>query len=102
LTRIFAGQHFSFDLTSGQHLGREVADFVLDNFLDPVAETQEDNNDKCEDVYLSIKRYDTEADDQRGVLLEDHPTYVRLGRDLSSLAPSLAFIYDADRYVRLD
>jgi PAP2 superfamily len=33
LSRIFAGQHFRFDLTTGQRLGREVADFVLDNFL---------------------------------------------------------------------
>src|SRR6266853_3553912 len=33
LSRIFAGQHFSFDLTTGQRLGREVADFVVDNFL---------------------------------------------------------------------
>jgi PAP2 superfamily. len=40
LSRVFAGQHFSFDLTSGQRLGREVAEFVVDNFLGPVAETQ--------------------------------------------------------------
>jgi hypothetical protein len=32
-SRIFAGQHFSFDLTTGDRLGREVAGFVLDNFL---------------------------------------------------------------------
>jgi hypothetical protein len=36
LSRIFAGQHFNFDLTTGQRLGREVGDFVLDNFLTPV------------------------------------------------------------------
>jgi len=36
LSRIFAGQHFRFDLTAGQRLGRDVADFVLDNFLTPV------------------------------------------------------------------
>ena len=35
LSRMFAGVHFQFDLTSGQRLGREVADFVLDNFLSP-------------------------------------------------------------------
>jgi hypothetical protein len=35
LSRIFAGQHFHFDLTSGQRLGREVAEFVFDNFLTP-------------------------------------------------------------------
>src|SRR6266705_1183142 len=35
LSRVFAGQHFRFDLTAGQRLGREVADFVTDNFLIP-------------------------------------------------------------------
>jgi len=35
LSRIFAGQHFHFDLTAGQRLGREVAEFVFDNFLTP-------------------------------------------------------------------
>jgi hypothetical protein len=34
-SRIFAGVHFQFDLTSGQRLGRQVADFVLENFLTP-------------------------------------------------------------------
>jgi hypothetical protein len=33
LSRIFAGAHFRFDLTTGQRLGRDVADFVVDNFL---------------------------------------------------------------------
>jgi len=33
LSRIFAGQHFRFDLTTGSRLGREVADSVIDNFL---------------------------------------------------------------------
>jgi hypothetical protein len=32
-SRIFAGQHFRNDLTSGHRLGRDVADFVLDHFL---------------------------------------------------------------------
>jgi hypothetical protein len=36
LSRIFAGVHFRSDLTAGQRLGREVADFVVDNFLTPV------------------------------------------------------------------
>jgi PAP2 superfamily protein len=35
LSRIFGGQHFRTDLTAGQRLGREVADFVEDNFLAP-------------------------------------------------------------------
>ena len=33
LSRIFAGVHFSFDLTTGQRLGSEVADFIIDHFL---------------------------------------------------------------------
>src|SRR6516164_3302668 len=33
LSRIFAGVHFLFDLTTGQRLGSDVADFVVDNFL---------------------------------------------------------------------
>jgi hypothetical protein len=36
LSRIFAGVHFRFDLTAGHELGREVADFVLDHFLNPL------------------------------------------------------------------
>jgi hypothetical protein len=36
LSRIFAGVHFRSDLTTGQRLGREIADFVVDNFLTPV------------------------------------------------------------------
>jgi len=36
LSRIFAGVHFRTDLTSGNRMGREVADFVVDNFLTPV------------------------------------------------------------------
>jgi hypothetical protein len=46
LSRIFAGQHFSFDLSSGHRLGREVADFVVDNFLRPRRGDAEDDNDK--------------------------------------------------------
>jgi hypothetical protein len=38
LSRIFAGVHFRSDLTSGRRLGREVTDFVVDNFLTPVHE----------------------------------------------------------------
>ena len=44
LSRIFAGQHFRFDLTTGQRLGREVADFVVDNFLTPVHRKDESND----------------------------------------------------------
>lgn len=38
LSRIFAGQHFRFDLAAGHRLGRETADFVVDNFLTNVHE----------------------------------------------------------------
>src|SRR3984893_16876782 len=33
LSRIFAGVHFLFDLTTGHRLGSDVADFAVDNFL---------------------------------------------------------------------
>jgi hypothetical protein len=33
LSRIFAGQHFRFDLNAGQLLGRRVADFALNHIL---------------------------------------------------------------------
>jgi PAP2 superfamily len=36
LSRIFAGVHFRPDLTAGQRLGEEIADFALDNVLTPV------------------------------------------------------------------
>jgi hypothetical protein len=45
LSRIFGGQHFRFDLTTGQRLGRDVADFVLDNFLIP-AHGKDESDDK--------------------------------------------------------
>jgi hypothetical protein len=45
LSRIFAGQHFRFDLTTGQRLGREVADFLLDNFFTPV-DRRDESDDK--------------------------------------------------------
>jgi hypothetical protein len=43
LSRIFAGVHFRSDLTTGQRLGREIADFVVDHFLTPVH--REDGSD---------------------------------------------------------
>jgi len=36
LSRIFAGVHFRSDLTTGQRLGRNIADFVVDHFLTPI------------------------------------------------------------------
>ena len=35
LSRVFAGQHFGFDLDAGERLGREVAETVTDRFLLP-------------------------------------------------------------------
>ncbi len=35
LSRIYAGQHFRFDLVAGQRLGTQIADYVLRNFLLP-------------------------------------------------------------------
>ncbi len=46
LSRIFAGVHFRSDLTAGQHLGRQVADFVLDNFLTPVHGRDDSDDDR--------------------------------------------------------
>ncbi len=46
LSRIFAGVHFRTDLTTGQRLGREVADFVLDNFLTPVHRRDDSDDEK--------------------------------------------------------
>jgi PAP2 superfamily len=45
LSRIFAGVHFRTDLTSGNRMGSEVADFVVDNFMTPVhgRDDSEDN-----------------------------------------------------------
>jgi hypothetical protein len=44
-SRIFAGVHFRSDLTTGQKLGREIADFVVDNFLTP-AHGRDDSDDE--------------------------------------------------------
>ncbi len=44
LSRIFAGVHFRSDLTTGQRLGLEVADFVADNFFTPV-QGRDDSDD---------------------------------------------------------
>ena len=45
LSRIFAGVHFRSDLTTGQRLGREVADFVIANFFTPV-QGRDDSDDQ--------------------------------------------------------
>jgi len=46
LSRIFAGVHFRTDLTSGQRMGIQVADFVVDNFLTPVHGRDESDDDR--------------------------------------------------------
>jgi PAP2 superfamily protein len=46
LSRIFGGQHFRFDLTTGQRLGREVADFVVDNFLTSAHRRDQSDDDR--------------------------------------------------------
>jgi PAP2 superfamily len=46
LSRTFAGQHFRSDLTAGQRLGRNVADFVVDHFLTLRHRDDESDDDK--------------------------------------------------------
>jgi PAP2 superfamily len=46
LSRILAGVHFRTDLTSGQRMGSQVADFVVDNFLTPVHGRDESDDDR--------------------------------------------------------
>jgi hypothetical protein len=46
LSRIFAGVHFRSDLTTGQKLGREVADFVVDHFLTPEHGRDDSDDDR--------------------------------------------------------
>jgi len=46
MSRVFAGVHFRFDLTSGHRLGRDVADFVLDHFLTTRHRHDENDDDR--------------------------------------------------------
>ena len=46
LSRIFAGVHFRFDLTTGHRLGREVADFVLEKLLLPREQDDQAQSDE--------------------------------------------------------
>jgi len=46
MSRVFAGVHFRFDLTSGHRLGRDVADFVLDHFLTTRRHHDENDDDR--------------------------------------------------------
>ena len=45
LSRIFAGVPFRTDLTGGQRMGSEVADFVVDHFLTPVHGRDDSDDD---------------------------------------------------------
>ena len=45
LSRIFAGVHFRFDLTTGQRLGREVAHLVVDDLLTP-GDREDESDDR--------------------------------------------------------
>jgi hypothetical protein len=46
LSRIFAGVHFRSDLTTGQRLGRQVADFVADNLFTAVQGRDDSDDDR--------------------------------------------------------
>ena len=46
LSRIFGGVHFRSDLTTGQRLGRQVADFVVDNLFTPVQGRDDSDDDR--------------------------------------------------------
>ena len=46
LSRIFAGVHFRSDLITGQWLGREVADFVIEKFFTPVHGRDDSDDDR--------------------------------------------------------
>jgi hypothetical protein len=46
LSRIFAGVHFRSDLTTGQRLGREIAGFVVHNFLTPARGREDSDGDE--------------------------------------------------------
>lgn len=46
VSRIFAGVHFRSDLTAGQQLGRDIADFVVENFLVPRSDPAHESDDR--------------------------------------------------------
>jgi PAP2 superfamily len=46
LSRIFAGVHFRSDLTTGSELGKDVADFVFDSFLQPSDRDERSERDR--------------------------------------------------------
>jgi PAP2 superfamily len=46
VSRIFAGVHFRSDLTVGQELGRNIADFVVEHFLIPRRHSEREADDR--------------------------------------------------------
>ena len=48
LSRIFAGVHFRTDLTAGQQLGADIANFVVDNFLIPDRQLQHEGSESSD------------------------------------------------------
>jgi hypothetical protein len=46
VSRIFAGVHFRSDLTAGQELGRDIADFVVEHFLIPRRHSEHEADDR--------------------------------------------------------
>jgi hypothetical protein len=47
VSRIFAGVHFRFDLTTGQRLGRAVAAFVVEHCLTPLDREEPSGDEAC-------------------------------------------------------
>jgi len=46
LSRVYAGVHFRTDETAGNRLGRAIADFVVDNYLNPVVRHEDREADE--------------------------------------------------------
>ena len=46
LSRIYAGVHFRFDHTSGQRLGRDIAEYVFDDFLVARRQRERESNSR--------------------------------------------------------
>jgi hypothetical protein len=53
LSRIFAGVHFRTDLTAGQQLGSDVANFVVSNFLAP---HNRQTSERLDDIHSGERR----------------------------------------------
>src|SRR5207248_10800709 len=71
-SRVYGGIHFSFDVTAGQEVGRQVGDYVFDHVLRPVS----DHGDEGD----SGKGVDSSAAEApgRGVVSADANAMVRV------------------------